>query len=168
MQEHEQTKSALRKFELALHAYKLAAGIIIKTDSFTTQSAQETAARYVFYRLQAERQVRTYHLVISEFHPDDAPFENDLTIMDRGEMNTALAEAKNGHYSRIREYIQEFETRWPQERQDSVLAKNTKTMLAAIADFGERFQEPQLPDQDSDVIESYEKTKRTLVPPNLD
>lgn len=159
MLEHEQLRSAQRKLDLALYANEQFSQGLANTGSFTPQSAQETAGKFIFYRLHSEQQLRTYRHVTAEFHPEEPPFENELTAIDREEMATALDEAKNGNYQRVRGYIREFLNRWPPNTLDPILARNTRVMIAAIADFGEPFQEPLLPYDDPQITEGYEKSR---------
>lgn len=159
MLEHEQLRSAQRKLDLALYANRQFSQELVNTDSFTPQSAQETAGKFIFYRLHSEQQLRTYRHVTAEFHPEEPPFENELTAIDREEMATAIDEAKNGNYQRVRGYLREFLNRWPPNTLDPQLSRNARVMIAAIADLGEPFQEPLLPYQDPTIIEGFEATK---------
>lgn len=165
MQEHEQIRAAERKLDLALFANGLIAGEITSADSFTPQSAQETAGKFIFYRLQAEQQLRTYRYVISEFHPEEPLFENELTSADREEMATALDEAKNGNYQKAREYLSHYLDGWPPNALNPQLARNIGQILTTMKDSGEPFQEPLFPYDDPVVIESYEETRAFALKP---
>ena len=159
MLEQEQIRTAERKLDLALYANERFSQGLVNTDAFTPQSAQETATKFIFYRLQAEQQLRTYRHVITEFHPDEPPFESGLTAIDREEMATAIDEAKNGNYQRVRGYLKEYLNRWPPNTMDPQLSRNTRVMITAIPDSGEPFHKPLLPYDDPAVIDGYEKTR---------